>query len=302
MTAEVTMGPILFHWPEEQKRDFYFRIADESSVSTVYIGEVICSKRIPFFEKNYRQVADRLKKAGKKIVYSTIAEVMTKYDRKLIKDFCDMVGEEEIEVNDASALLHISGKSHRIGQYINAYNEETMGFLVGKGAKHFTLQTELPSTSIDVLGKKAKELRVGLEIQVFGRVSLALSARCYAARAHGKIKDNCNFVCELDPDGMKLETLSNEEFLSINGIQTMSYNYLNLINELGELQKMGVTHFRLSPHTQDMVGISNIFKNVLDNKLSSDEALNQLKEFSIPASFSNGFYYSKPGHEFVLNS
>ena len=50
MTAELTLGPILFHWPADKKRDFYFQIADESPVDTVYIGEVICSKRSPFFE------------------------------------------------------------------------------------------------------------------------------------------------------------------------------------------------------------------------------------------------------------
>ena len=36
MTAQLTMGPILFHWPAEKKRDFYFRIADEALVESEY--------------------------------------------------------------------------------------------------------------------------------------------------------------------------------------------------------------------------------------------------------------------------
>ena len=38
MRANLTIGPLLFHWPAERKRDFYFRIADEAPVDTVYLG------------------------------------------------------------------------------------------------------------------------------------------------------------------------------------------------------------------------------------------------------------------------
>ena len=42
MAAELTIGPIAYHWPAGRKRDFYARIADEAPVGTVYLGEVIC--------------------------------------------------------------------------------------------------------------------------------------------------------------------------------------------------------------------------------------------------------------------
>lgn len=47
--AELTMGPVLFHWPVETLRDFYFHIADEAPVDNVCLGEVVCHKRAPFF-------------------------------------------------------------------------------------------------------------------------------------------------------------------------------------------------------------------------------------------------------------
>ena len=91
------------------------------------------------------------------------------------------------------------------------------------------------------LRAEAAKLGVSIEVQVFGRVGLALSARCYHARAHGRTKDSCQFVCNEDPDGMTLRTLEDKPFLTVNGIQTMSHDYLNLIGELAELQAMGVT-------------------------------------------------------------
>ena len=41
----LTLGPLLYHGSAEQRRDFYFRIADEAPVSTVYIGETVFSNR-----------------------------------------------------------------------------------------------------------------------------------------------------------------------------------------------------------------------------------------------------------------
>jgi len=298
MKTKLTISPILFHWPAEKKRDFYFKIADEAPVDTVYLGEVVCSKRMSFFEPYYAEVTERLENAGKKVIFSTLSEVMLKRDRKSVEGFCE-IEDREVEVNDTSALWHISGKPHRIGQYMNVYNEETIEFLSGKGATHFTLPAELPSSSIKLMAKKAKQLKVGLEVQVFGRVSLALSARCYHARAHDRIKDNCEFVCEKDEDGMELKTLDKKPFLSVNGIQTLSYNYLNLINELEEMKKVGVSNFRLSPHTQDMVEISKIFRNVLDNKVAVKEAEKQLGKLKIPAPFSNGFFHGESGCSYI---
>ena len=114
------------------------------------------------------------------------------------------------------------------------------------------------------LCRKRRKLGVTIEVQVFGRLPLALSARCYHARAHGRTKDSCQFICNVDPDGMTLRTLEDKPFLTVNGIQTLSHDYLNLIGELADLQAMGVTRFRLSPHSCDMVEVATIFRDVLD--------------------------------------
>jgi O2-independent ubiquinone biosynthesis protein UbiV len=298
MQSSLTLGPILFHWPADQKRDFYARIADEAAVDTVYLGEVICSKRAPFFDKHYAEVAERLVRGGKKVVFSSLSEVMLKRERNMTAGFCDMQ-DAEIEINDSSALWHIDGRPHRIGPYMNVYNEDTMAYLAGRGATHFSLLPELPGKSVAVLAAQAQRLGVGLEVQIFGRVSLALSARCYHARAHGRIKDNCQFVCEEDPDGMPLTTLDGQDFLAVNGIQTLSHTYLNLAGELQDMQNMGVSHFRLVPHTQDMLAIAGIYRDALDGRISSEEAGRLLSQQNIAAPFSNGFWHGQAGHKRV---
>lgn len=295
MDAKLTLGPLLFHWPVDKKRDFYFRVADEAPIDTVYLGEVVCSKRAPFFEDHYAVVAERLMKAGKTVVFSSLAEVMIPRERKMTAGLCEME-EFEVEVNDASALYHKRGKPHRIGQYFNAYNEETLAYLATGGATHIALPAELPRGSLAVLSAQAASHNVNLEVQVYGRVGLALSARCYHARAHDRVKDNCQFVCENDPDGMLLKTLSGAEFLCVNGVQTLSYACLNLVHDLSDMMAMGLRYFRLSPHDCDMVMVARIFADVLAGHLSAADAQAQLEETGLQAPFADGFYHGREGY------
>lgn len=298
MKPKLTIGPILFHWPAEKKRDFYFRIAEEAPVDTVYLGEVICSKRSPFFDKHYDEVAERLIKAGKKVVFSSLAEIMIKRERQMTEGLCSL-DDFPAEANDAAALFHLRGKPHCVGQYLNVYNDDALTFLALKGAYHFTLPAELPENALAVLARKANVLDVSLEVQVYGRMPLALSARCYHARAHGRVKDNCQFVCEEDPDGMELKTLAEQPFLAINGIQTLSYTCLNLMQEMQEMVKMGIGGFRLSPHSHDMVKTARLFRAVLDHEYTPDEATELLKEAGLTVPFANGFYHGTEGYKWV---
>jgi collagenase-like PrtC family protease len=291
--SEVTLGPVLFNWAPEAWRDFYFRIADEAPVGTVYLGEIICSKRAPLFEPQIEAVVTRLKNAGKTVVFSTLTEVMSKLDRKLVESFA---AADLVEANDASALPYLRGRPHAIGPFINVYNERTLAVLARGDARNVCLPAEVPATAVRALCAEAAKLHVTVEVQVFGRLPLALSARCYHARAHGRTKDSCQFVCEDDPDGMVLRTLDGKPFLAVNGIQTLSHDYLNLIGELGEMQAMGVSRFRLSPHSCDMVTVASTFRAVLDRHLDIEEAGARLDALGLEAPFSNGFYHGRPGY------
>ncbi|MGA7806946.1 ubiquinone anaerobic biosynthesis protein UbiV [Bradyrhizobium sp.] len=293
--SELTLGPVLFNWEPERWRDFYFGIADEAPVTTVYLGEAICFKRAPLFRDHVDAVAERLAAAGKTVVRSTLSEVMSAQERSLVAEVCAEPA-VMVEANDGSALLHLRGRPHHVGPFINVYNERTMAVLARGGACAICLPPEMPAEAIAALCIEAATLGVTIETQVFGRLSLALSARCYHARAHDRNKDSCQFICKQDPDGLTLRTLEDQPFLVINGIQTMSYDYLNLIGELADLQRIGVRRFRLSPHSCDMVAVAATFRDVLDERIDAGEATQRLDALGIAAPFSNGFYHGKAGH------
>ena len=55
-----------------------------------------------------------------------------------------------------------------------------------QSATHICLPAEMPAPAIAVAARAARDLGLGVEVQVYGRASLAVSARCYHARAHGR--------------------------------------------------------------------------------------------------------------------
>lgn len=294
-TGELTLGPVLFNWAPERWRDFYFRIADEAPVDIVYLGEVVCFKRAPLFAPYWTEVAQRLAAAGKTIVYSSLAEVMAKQERNLIEDVCSAA--ELVEANDGAALAALKGRPHHVGPYVNVYNERTLAVLARNGARSFCVPPEMPASAIASLCGAAQDRGLAIEVQVFGRIPLALSARCYHARAHGRSKDSCQFVCDHDPDGMTLRTLEGQPFLAINGIQTMSHAYMNLAAHLADLREMGVTRFRLSPHSCDMVEVAQIFRGVLDDGIDTKSAMTRLAALGLDGPYCDGFYDGQAGKQ-----
>lgn len=292
---ELTLGPVAYHWSAEKKLDFYARIADEAPVSTVYLGEVICSKRAPFFEREMPQAIERLQRGGKRVVISSLAEVMLNRERQATADLAESE-EFEIEINNAAGLYARGNRPHRVGPFLNAYSEATIAWMAGQGASHVCLPTEMPAASVAVAAGAAHGLGLGVEVQVFGRAPLAVSARCYHARAHNRTKDNCQFVCEDDPDGMPLETRDGTAILRVNGIQTQSESYIELLAEMDELRGMGVTHARLLPQDVDMVAVARAFDAVLSGRIDPAEARAQLLAACPGVGFSNGFFYGEAGY------
>lgn len=293
--TKLTLGPIAYQWPVQIRRDFYARIADEAPVDEVYLGEVICSKRAPFHEPDLPATIDRLERAGKTVILSSLAEVMLTRERRATMDLAAMES-PEIEINNAAGLFARGKRPHRIGPFMNAYNEATINWLARQGATHVCLPTELPEPAIAIATATARDLGIGVEVQVFGRASLAVSARCYHARAHGRTKDNCQFVCEDDPDGMGLQTQTNQPILRVNGIQTQSESYVDLLPESARLVADGVTHLRLMPQAVDMVAVASVFRDVLTGKASAAEADSRLAALSGDVGLSNGFYHGEAGY------
>jgi collagenase-like PrtC family protease len=290
--ARLVMGPVLFHWTPEILRDFYARIADEADVDVVHVGEVVCAKRMPFFDHDWPDVIERLQRAGKQVVMSTLALVMGDREVALIRDLAQMP-DLLIEANDLSAVGILGGRPHMVGPYVNIYNEGTLQYMVERGAVRVAMPWELPQSSIAVLCQARGQAEI--EMQVFGRVPLAISARCYSARAHGLHKDGCRFVCGEAADGMDVDTLDGAPFLAVNGLQTLSGTYLELSDEIAGLQDMGVGLFRLSPHRCDMVAIADIYRQLLTGQIAPQQARQRILHVAGDISIANGFLHAVPG-------
>jgi O2-independent ubiquinone biosynthesis protein UbiV len=299
--TKLTLGPIFYHWPAEQSYEFYARIADEAPIDEVYLGEVICSKRMPFQSATLPSIVERLQRAGKQVIFSSLAEVMLKRERKVTEDLATLET-SEIEINNAAGLYARARRPHRIGPFMNAYNEATISWMADQGATHVVLPTEMPSRAIDVVAEAARTLGLSIEVQVFGRASLAVSARCYHARAHGRTKDNCQFVCEEDADGMPLITSDDQTILRINGIQTQSETYIDLLPEVEQLSSKGVTHLRLMPQAVDMVVVTRTFRDVLDGTLEWAQGEANLSKICGATPLSNGFFYGEAGYRRIANA
>ena len=294
---KLTLGPLLFNWPADFTAEFYSRIAELTPVDTVCLGEVVCAKREPLLGETLAEAAGELADAGTEVVWSSYGLIADEKELAATRDLvesCDGL----VEANDITALPLLQGRPHAIGPLVNVYNEGTLQWLVARGAARICLPPELPREAIARLAEAAGGAE--LEIQVFGRMPLALSARCYHARAHGLHKDGCQYVCDRDPDGMPVDTLDGEEFLAVNGIQTLSHSIVELSAEIDDLLGMGISRFRLSPHKIDMAAIAHVWRGLLDGERDLPRARRIIEAVAAFAPPSNGYFHGHPGAELVI--
>ncbi len=293
---QLTLGPVLYNWQPERWRDFYFRMADEAPLDRVVVGEVVCSKRAPFFEPYLPEVIERLMAAGKQVLLGSLVLASLRRERRQTASLAEF-GHGLVEVNDLTCLKSIAGRPHAIGPFVNIYNEASAAFHAAQGATRICLPPELPLSSVAAIAGAVPQ--VAIEVFAFGRVPLAISARCYHARLHKLAKDNCRFVCEQDPDGLVVTTLDNEAFLTMNGVQTLSHGCCNLLGDLDRLTQSGVRSLRLSPQACDMVAVSEQFQAVLAGRVEAGAARDRLREIYPDVPFANGFLHGAPGASYV---
>jgi len=291
----LTLGPLLFHWSRDKRRDFYFRIADEAPVDCVHLGEVVCSKREPFSEADLPEIAARLTAAGKQVVLSTLALVTTPQEIKAVRGHCD--AGFLVEANDVSCLRVLAGRPHVIGPLINIFNEGSLAYMARFGAIRIVPPPEVSAAGIGVLAAHAGAMEV--EAIVFGRQILSVSARCYAARSRGLHKDNCQFACESEPDGLPVDTLDGQNIVTINGTQTMSHAYVVLLREMAELVAKGVRRFRLSPQDVDMAAVARLTRDTLDGRIDAEEATARLPAIAGAVPMINGYMHGREGLAWV---
>ncbi len=95
---------------------------------------------------------------------------------------------------------------------------------------------------------------------------------------------------------MPLCTTDERPILRVNGIQTQSESYVDLLPEIEQLVANGVTHLRMMPQSVDMVALALAFRGVLDGTIGTEEAEAKLRDLCGDTPCSNGFYHGQAGY------
>ncbi len=296
---KLSLGPNLFYWTRQVTLDFYAAVA-AMPVDIVYLGETVCSRRHELRAEDWLDVARQLRAAGKEVVLASQSLIESESDLKALRRLVDN-GDIAVEANEMGAVRLLAEKKLPFvaGMSLNVFNGQTLQLLADMGATRWVMP---PESSGQTLAGILKEQRTGIETEVFahGRLPLAWSARCFTARRFNLQKDTCEFKCIDFPDGMMLKTREDQQFLVINGIQTMSAKTYNLLRELPQLAAAGVGIARISPQAEGTAAVVELFRQTLAGGMSGAEALAAAAD-AMPAGVCNGFWHGQPGLELVEN-
>lgn len=247
---QFSLGANLFFWPKTQVETFYQQ-AITCEADIIYLGETVCSKRRELRIHDWLNLAKEIAKSGKQVVISTMTLLESAAEIQTLKKYCAN-GDFLIEANDLSAvqILHDYQLPFVAGPAINCYNLSTLKLLLKQGMFRWVMPVELSKDWLTSLLTQAQQtsIRQQFECEVFswGYLPLAYSARCFTARSENRAKDDCQYCCINYPQGRKMKSQEGEQVFTLNGIQTMSGDQYNLVNEVINMQTIGVDVIRIS--------------------------------------------------------
>jgi len=289
---KIALGPLLYFWPDRKQVMAFYRQAADWPVDIVYLGEVVCSKRRALRFEDWLELADELRAAGKEVVLSTLALVEAESELKTMRRITGN-GQYPVEANDLGAAHLLHGTPYVAGPHLNAYNCETLALHAELGAQRWVMPVELSRDTLAAIQSCRPD---GLETEVFafGRMPLAFSARCFTARAFNLPKDDCQLRCGDFSDGLTMESQEGESFLVMNGIQTQSAATCNLVEALPDMAALGVEVVRISPQSENMGRVVEVFRQVADGLLAPDAGRVALEGITAGPPC-NGYWYGEAG-------
>ena len=289
---KLSLGPLLYFWERDKTLDFYTEIA-QSAVDIVYLGETVCAKRRALRSSDWFDIAQRLTDAGKQVVLSTLALAEAESELSSMRRLADN-GRYLVEANDMAAVNMLATRVPFVaGPHLNLYNSESLHTLSQCGAQRWVMPVELDKDTLSVMQKQRPPL-MQTEIFGFGHLPLSFSARCFTARAHNLAKDQCEFRCRDYPTGMPLLTRDKQAFLTINGIQVQSAGSVNLVEQIHDLNDLGVDILRLSPQHEGMMQIIALFREAMEGHLPLEQASKALLPFMATGPC-NGYWFGSAG-------
>ena len=290
----LTLGPLLYYWPRDRVHEFYEQAAD-SPVDTVHLGEAVCGKRHELRFEDWLAIGRKLADRGKEVVLSTCELIESEADLRVMRRVTGN-GLFMVEANDLGAVNLLAGKEDFVaGPYLNMYSRLSMDFYRRQGAVRWVAPIELGAGGIgEILRDYAEEIET--EVFTYGRIPLAISARCFTARYNNESKDECGFRCIEHADGMLLSTQDDQPFLTLNGLQTQSAQVHNLADSIEQLRALGIDRLRISPQSAGTFDVIRLFDEVAAGALAGDEALKRMQQWA-PSGHCNGYWHGRPGLE-----
>jgi O2-independent ubiquinone biosynthesis protein UbiV len=302
----LTVGPLQYWWSRAAMLGFYADVAD-SAAATVVLGEVVCSRRNEFKLEDWLALARDLAAAGKTVQLATQALVMSEAELRTLRRIADQ-DEFAVEAGDASALRVLAAAQAArpgrlpfvLGPHINVYSRDALVEHASLGATAWVAPLELALDAVACINPPSDPVigplgAMRTEVFGFGRMPLALSARCFTARHHRLTKDECDFRCRDDSDGLALRTSEGRDFLVLNGIQTQSAALHCLLSEATALRAAGVASVRLSPCSSGFARVLQLFDAVFHQGLAVAEARAELAGLGLPGVLVDGFAHRQPG-------
>ncbi|MBR7800134.1 ubiquinone anaerobic biosynthesis protein UbiV [Undibacterium fentianense] len=289
---KLSLAPLSYYWSKEDTMRFYVE-AMHWPVDTIYLGETVCSRRHEMRLADWVSLAKACRDAGKEVILSTLTLIDSDSDRRAMHKLVDAAAAENImvEANDFSAVRACRGHDFVAGSHLNVYHDGTLNWLYDLGARRFIPPIELSADDLSAL-QAHRPAGLETEVQVWGRMHLAFSSRCFTARHHRLRKDNCEFSCEHYPDGLAMRTREQADFLTVNGIQTQSAHCLDLGPQVPALQQLGVDYLRLQVQSKGMEQIVHAFDTAIRRQQAA-----QLDAHLLPpnAQACNGYWSGKSG-------
>lgn len=294
-TPRLSLGPLLYFWPQEKVVAFYRQAADWP-VDTVYLGETVCSKRRQLRLNDWLDIAGDLTAAGKQVVLSTLALLEAESELQALKRICDNQ-HFLVEANDISAAQLRGGRPFVAGPALNIYNHRALQRLADTGLKRWVAPVELSRDALETVQRRRPQ-GVETEVFAFGRLPLAYSARCFTARSFDLPKDQCDLRCLRYPEGLTLYTRDDQPFLCLNGIQTQSARHHNLLTVVDDLRALGVDLLRISPQPEGTETVVELFHRTLRLEMDQLEAAKQIAALTVGQTC-NGYWHGRPGTDWI---